>query len=176
MKKITAPLTDKDMQGLHAGDQIVISGILYTARDAAHKKMAELIKGKKPLPFNAKGSIIFYAGPTPARPGKPIGAIGPTTAKRMDSFAPQLYAKGVKATLGKGARSKEVKAAIKKYRAAYFVATGGAAALLAKKVKTAKVIAYPELGTEAIYQIEVKDFPAIVAIDSKGGDIFNEKL
>lgn len=163
---IKAPLSDKDINKLKAGDQVLISGTIYTARDAAHKRF-----GDKP-PFNVKGQILYYASPTPTPPGKIIGSIGPTTASRMDAFTPTLLKMGLKAMIGKGRRSKEVIEAIRKYKAAYFVVPGGVAALLSKHVKKARVIAYPELGAEAVLELEVIDFPSIVAIDSKGNNLF----
>ena len=153
----------QDFSKLKAGDKILLSETIYVARDQAHKRG---------IPFDVQGKIIFYAGPTPAKPGKIIGAIGPTTSSRMDPFTPQLYDKGLKATIGKGQRSQEVIEAIKRNRAVYFVALGGAAALLSKHVLSAKVMAYPELGPEAILELQVKDFPVWVAIDSKGNSIF----
>lgn len=166
--KISAPLSDKDVEALKAGDQVLISGKIYTARDAAHMRF-----GDNP-PFDVKGQILYYASPTPTPPGKIIGSIGPTTASRMDAFTPALLKQGLKGMIGKGRRSREVIEAIKKYKAVYFVVPGGVAALLSKHVKEAKVIAYPELGTEAVLELEVADFPAIVAIDSKGGNLFEE--
>jgi len=162
MKNLTTPLSPDQLKDLKSGDPVLISGILYVARDAAHQKG---------LPFEVKDQIIFYAGPTP---GNPIGSIGPTTSKRMDPFTIPLLEKGLKGTIGKGKRSDEVKAAFEKYKAVYFVATGGVAALLAKTIVKAETIAYPELGPEAILKLEVKDFPAIVAYDIYGGDIFEK--
>lgn len=164
---IKPPLSDKDINKLKAGDQVLISGTIFTARDAAHKKF-----GTEP-PFDLKGAIIYYASPTPTRPGKVIGSIGPTTSSRMDAFTPNLLKKGLKGMIGKGFRGKEVIAAIKKYRAVYFVVPGGTAALLSLQVKKASILAYPELRSEAVYELEVANFPAIVAIDSRGGNIFD---
>jgi fumarate hydratase subunit beta len=164
---IKTPLSEKDVNKLKAGDQVLISGTLYTARDAAHAKF-----GAKP-PFNIKGAVIYYASPTPTPPSKVIGSIGPTTSSRMDAFAPALLKQGLKAMIGKGRRGKEVVAAIKKYKAVYFVVPGGTAALLSKHVKKATILAYPELGAEAVHQLEVANFPAIVAIDAKGKDLFD---
>ena len=165
MKKIfKTPLDAKTIKSLKAGDRVLISGTLYVARDAAHKKG---------ISFNVKGQIIFYAGPTP---GKPIGSIGPTTSSRMDPFTIPLLEKGLAGMIGKGARGEEIKKAIKKYKAVYFVVTGGAAALLGGTVKKSEVIAYPELGPEAILKIEVLNFPAIVAYDSSGGDLFEQGI
>jgi len=163
------PLTNKDIEKLKAGDRVMITGTIYTARDAAHQKF-----GDQP-PFDIKGAIIYYASPTPTPPGKIIGSIGPTTASRMDAFAPALLKKGLKVMIGKGNRGKEVIAAIKKNKAVYLVVPGGVAALLSKHVKRSTVIAYPELGPEAVLQLEVVNFPAIVAIDAKGNNVF-EKL
>ena len=166
IKKLSAPLTNKDIQSLGVGDQVLISGKIYTARDAAHREF----KGNPP--FDVKGQILYYASPTPTKPKAVIGSIGPTTSSRMDAFTPELLKKGLKATIGKGTRGREVVAAMKKYKAVYLVVPGGAAALLAKHVKKAKVLAYPELGPEAVLELEVVDFPAIVAIDSKGRSLF----
>jgi fumarate hydratase subunit beta len=162
MKEIRTPLDAKTIKSLKAGERVLVSGRLYVARDAAHKLG---------LPFDVKGEVIFYAGPTP---GNPIGSIGPTTASRMDPFTLPLMKKGLAGTIGKGARSKEIKTAIRKYRSVYLVATGGAAALLSKTVRKSEVVAYPELGPEAVLKIEVEKFPAIVAYDSHGGDIFEQ--
>lgn len=184
MKTLLTPLTSDKVSRLNAGDIVYITGTIYTARDAAHKKMTESIKRRKSLPphqnfwcggvpFDLKDQIIYYAGPTPAKKGMPIGSCGPTTSSRMDSYTVPLLEKGLKGMLGKGKRSEEVIRAIKKFKAVYFIAVGGAAALLATKIKKAKVIAYPELGTEAIRELELKDFPVIVAIDCKGENIFD---
>jgi len=163
---LKAPLSDKEIDQLKAGDEVLISGKIYTARDAAHMRF-----GDSP-PFDVKGQVLYYASPTPTPPGKVIGSIGPTTASRMDSFTPALLKQGLKGMIGKGRRSKEVIEAMKKYKAVYFVVPGGAAALLSKHVKKSRVIAYPELGAEAVLELEVADFPAIVAIDAKGNDLF----
>ncbi len=162
------PLTDKDVKALKAGDKVTISGVIYAARDSAHR-----LFGKKP-PFDPNGAILYYASPTPTRKGQVIGSIGPTTATRMDPFTPGLLKAGVKVTIGKGRRSQEVIDAMKKYKAAYLVVAGGIAALLARHVKKANTIAYPELGPEAVLELEVHNFPAIVAIDCKGGDLFEK--
>lgn len=159
MKKLKFPIQKKDVLSLKAGEQVLISGRLYTARDAAHKKG---------LPMDLKGQAIYYVGPTPARKGKVIGSAGPTTSSRMDKYTPALLKKGLAAMIGKGKRSPEVISAIIKNRAVYFAAVGGAGAYLSKRIVSSKVVAYPELGTEAVRQIEVKDFPAVVAIDPKG--------
>ena len=173
---IKTPLSEKDVKKLKVGDKVLVSGKVYTARDAAHKKLIELIKSGKKLPIDLKGQIIYYCGPTPAKPGKVIGAAGPTTSGRMDGYAEPLIKLGLKATIGKGRRSAEVREALKRYKAVYFAATGGAGALLSKRIKNAKVAAYPELGPEAIYELELKDFPVIVANDIHGRDIFEEGM
>ena len=174
--KITAPLTDSDVEKLRVGDKVLVSGVIYTARDSAHKKMLELIdQGKaNELPFDLKGQVIYYVGPTPAKPGAVIGSAGPTTAGRMDAFTPKLLELGIKATIGKGGRTPEVVEAMQKYKAVYLAAVGGAAALIARSIKKVEVIAYPELGPEAVRRMEVEDFPAIVVNDIFGGDLFTE--
>ena len=166
VKKITTPLEKKEVKKLKAGDKVLLSGIIYTARDAAHKRMV------KRLPFDLKGQIIYYTGPTPAPPGKIIGSCGPTTSYRMDFYTPTLLRLGLKGMIGKGDRSQEVIAAIKKYQAIYFVAFGGCGALYSQFVKKAELIAYPDLGCEAILKLEVEDFPLIVGIDSYGKNIY----
>jgi len=166
MIKFNTPIDDKEVAALKIGDEVLISGKIYTARDSAHK-----LFGNKP-PFNPKGAILFYASPTPTPPGALIGSIGPTTSTRMDSFTPNLLKMGIKITIGKGRRSPEVKAAIKRNKGVYLVVPGGVAATLSKYVKKSTIIAYLELGPEAVLELEVKDFPTIVAIDSKGNDLF----
>jgi len=173
LKKITTPLTDKVIKSLKIGDKVLISGLVYTARDAAHKRLTFDIKK---LPLNLKDQIIYYCGPTPAMPGRQVGSAGPTTSGRMDGFIAPLLKAGLKGMIGKGPRSKEVRDLIKKYKAVYFVATGGAGALLARHIKSSKVVAYPDLGPEAIHEFEVLDFPVIVANDIKGRDIFEEGI
>lgn len=175
MRNLTTPLTKNKIISLNSGDIVSITGTIYTARDAAHKKMVESIKKRKSLPFDLKNQIIYYAGPTPAPKRMPIGSCGPTTSSRMDSYTVPLLERGLKGMIGKGKRNEEVIKAIKKFKSVYFIAVGGIGALLAAKVKKAKVIAYPELGTEAIHELEVKDFPVIVAIDCKGRNIFDRK-
>jgi len=170
-KKMTLPLTDKDIMSLKSGDKVLLTGVLYTARDAAHKRLTVDIK-KPPIPL--KGQTLYYCGPTPAMPGRPIGSAGPTTSSRMDTFTGQLLKAGIKAMIGKGQRSKETRELMKKHKVVYFAATGGAGALLAKHIKSAKIAAYPDLGPEAIYELKVVDFPVIVANDVKGHDIFEE--
>lgn len=170
--EVSVPIADRAARALKAGDEVKITGRLYTARDQAHRRLAGLITAGAPLPFEPRGEVIFYAGPTPAPPGRAIGVIGPTTSLRMDPYLEELLKRGLKGTIGKGHRSPEARAAIARYGAVYFVATGGAAAYLSRFVKGAELVAYPELGPEAIWRIEVEDFPATVAIDSKGRDLF----
>ncbi|MFQ5720952.1 MAG: Fe-S-containing hydro-lyase [Candidatus Aminicenantales bacterium] len=172
--KIETPVSDEEIAKLRAGDRVYISGYLYTGRDSAHKKLIELINQGKELPIDVKGQFIYYVGPTPARPGKAIGSAGPTTSYRMDSYAPTLHALGLKGTIGKGSRSEEVKESLKKYKAVYLAAVGGAGALISKSIETAEIVAYPELGPEAIRKIKVKDFPCIVINDMYGGDLYLE--
>lgn len=171
-KKITTPLSTEIVKSLKSGDRVFLSGKIYTARDAAHKRLIELLgKGEK-LPFDIKGQVIYYVGPTPAKPGYVIGSAGPTTSYRMDAYTPQLLSIGLKGMIGKGMRSDEVKEAIKKCKAVYFAAIGGLGALLSKRIKSVKVIAYDDLGPEAIREIEVEDFPLIVINDCKGNDLY----
>lgn len=174
MKKMISPLSRKEIKALKAGDEVLLSGVIFTARDAAHKRMDELIKKGKRLPMPLKGACIYYAGPTPARPGMAIGSCGPTTSSRMDAFTPELIKRGLVAMIGKGGRSEGVKKAIKRHGAVYFLATGGLGALLSTKVRSAKVVAYKDLGTEAIHRLVVEDFPLIVGIDPKGRDIYGK--
>ena len=173
LKKITTPLTEKVIKSLNMGDEVLISGTLYTARDAAHKRL--VFESKKP-PLDLKDQIIYYCGPTPAMPGRPVGSAGPTTSSRMDHFTEPLLKAGLKGMIGKGPRSKEIRDLMRKYKAVYFVATGGAGALLARHIKSSKVVAYADLGPEAIHEFEVLDFPVIVANDIKGRDIFEEGI
>jgi fumarate hydratase subunit beta len=172
--RIQTPVSDDVIEKLRAGDKVFITGTLLTGRDAAHKKLIDLIKEWKQLPVDIKGQLIYYVGPTPARPGKPIGSAGPTTSYRMDSYAPTLHALGLKGTIGKGSRSKEVKEALKKNKAVYLAAVGGAGALISKSIEGSEVMAYPELGPEAIIRLKVKDFPCIVINDMYGGDLYEE--
>jgi fumarate hydratase subunit beta len=172
--RIETPVSDETIEKLRTGDRVFITGYLYTGRDSAHKKLIELVKEGKDLPLDIKGQFIYYVGPTPARPGKPIGSAGPTTSYRMDSFAPTLHSMGLKGTIGKGSRNEEVKEALKKYKAVYLAAVGGAGALISKSIESAEVIAYPELGPEAIRRVKVKDFPCIVINDMYGGDLYEE--
>jgi len=173
-KKIVTPLSDEEIEKLRIGDRVLLSGKIYTARDAAHKKLVGLVKDNKPLPFDIKGQVIYYVGPAPAKPGYPIGPAGPTTSYRMDPYTPLLYANGLKATIGKGSRGQEVRDALKRYKAVYLAATGGVAALIAKSVKSCKVMAYEDLGSEAIMELKVTDFPCIVANDCFGNDLYDE--
>ncbi|MBU0686272.1 MAG: FumA C-terminus/TtdB family hydratase beta subunit [Candidatus Margulisbacteria bacterium] len=176
MKTIQVPINDvKELAQLKVGDKVLLTGTIITARDQAHKKLVETIKKGKKLPVNLKGQVIYYVGPSPARPGKVIGAAGPTTASRMDGFAPALYKAGVKITIGKGYRDQTVIKSCKANQSIYLVATGGAGALLSKHIKSAKIVAYGELGTEAIRELEISNFPAVVAIDTKGHYIFEVK-
>lgn len=172
--EITLPFSDEDLKKLSAGDEVLLSGTIYAARDAAHRKMYDLLEKGEPLPFNPKGAVIFYVGPTPARPGKIIGSAGPTTAGRMDLFSPRLFDEGIKAVIGKGVRSEEVKKSMVKNNAVYFAMVGGVAALAAEKITSAKTIAWGELGTEALREMTVEKMPLTVAIDTRGKDIYVE--
>ncbi len=172
VKRITTPLTADIVKTLKSGDRVLLSGKIYTARDAAHKRLVELIDRNERLPFDISGQVIYYVGPTPAKPGYVIGSAGPTTSYRMDAYTPKLLSIGLKGMIGKGMRSEEVKKAIKKYRAVYFAAIGGLGALLSKRVKSARVIAYDDLGPEAIRELEVEDFPLIVINDCYGNDLY----
>lgn len=173
-KQVTAPLTDEAVKSLHCGDRVNISGIIYTGRDAAHKIMCEAIgKGEK-LPVDWNGQVIYYAGPTPAKPGNVIGSCGPTTSGRMDAYSPKMMDQGLKGMIGKGPRSSEVVDAMKKHGAVYFAAIGGAAALIASSVKECQVIAYDDLGPEAVRCLRVENYPCIVVIDSEGNNLYEE--
>jgi fumarate hydratase subunit beta len=174
--RLSIPLRSEDLEKLRIGDRVLLNGIIYTGRDAAHKRLDQLIRNNEPLPFELQGQVIYYVGPTPAKPGKPIGSAGPTTSYRMDPYAPGLIARGIKGMIGKGARNREVREAMQKYKAVYFAAIGGAGALIARSIISAEVIAYPELGPEAIRKLEVKDFPVIVANDTHGGDLYDEGI
>ncbi|MCX5800523.1 MAG: Fe-S-containing hydro-lyase [Candidatus Eisenbacteria bacterium] len=174
VKRVSAPLTDNVVQDLRAGDEVFISGVIYAARDAAHKRMVDLLSKGEPLPFDIKGQVVYYAGPTPTRPGEVIGSAGPTTSYRMDPYAPILIQHGLKGMIGKGQRTEPVVEAMKKFKAVYFAAVGGAGALIARAVKANKIVAYEELGPEAVRMLEVVDFPVIVAQDCHGGDLFVE--
>jgi fumarate hydratase subunit beta len=174
MKKISTPLDSTKIRSLKAGQEVILSGTIYTARDQAHKRMVEAIESRKKLPLELKDAVIYYCGPTQTPKGKIIGACGPTTSSRMDAFTPVLLAKGLKGMIGKGGRSKEVKDAIKKYKGVYFVTYAGCGALLSKFVRSAKKVAYSDLGPEAILRLEVKDLPLIVAIDINGRSIYGQ--
>lgn len=171
---LTTPLTDEALAGLRAGDSVLITGTLLAARDAAHKRLAELIETGEPLPVDIAGKVIYYAGPSPAKPGKPIGSVGPTTSGRMDAYTPALLDLGLKGMIGKGYRNQAVKDAIIRNKAVYFASMGGAAALNAQRITAARVVAYEDLGPEAIRELDVVDFPAVVVNDIYGGDIYDE--
>ena len=173
-KKVRLPLTKDALSDLKAGDNVLLTGIIYAARDAAHKKMVEALEQGKPLPFDLSGQTIYFMGPSPARPGQPIGSAGPTTSGRMDGYSPRLMAEGLKGMIGKGMRSPAVKEAIKKHKAVYLAAIGGAGALISKSIKKVEVIAYEELGAEAIRRLDVEDFPVTVVNDIYGGDLYEE--
>ncbi len=174
MQKITSPISADVIENLRAGDQVLISGVIYVGRDAAHKRLVEALDRGDRLPFDLQGQTIYYMGPSPTKPGHVIGSAGPTTSGRMDAYTPRLLAAGLKAMIGKGSRSEAVKEAIKEYKAVYFAAAGGAAALIAKSITKAETIAYEELGPEAILRLEVKDFPAVIINDIYGGDLYQE--
>lgn len=169
---INAPLSKEDVAKMKVGDYVYITGTIYTARDAAHKRMYEALQNDQPLPIEMEGNVIYYMGPSPAREGRPIGSAGPTTASRMDKYAPSLLDLGLRGMIGKGKRTEAVKDAIVKNGAVYFAAVGGAGALLSKSILKSEVIAYDDLGTEAIRRLEVKDFPVIVVIDKDGNDLY----
>ncbi len=171
--RLSTPFTKEDIKDLKAGDKVYLSGTIYTARDAAHKRMQESLDNGDPLPFDVNGNVIYYMGPSPARPGHPIGSAGPTTAGRMDKYTPKLLDLGLLGMLGKGKRSPEVHYAIIRNGAVYFAAIGGAGALLSKCIKNSEILAYEDLGTEAIRKLTVEDLPCIVAIDPEGNDIYN---
>ena len=175
-KYVTTPLTDDDIESLHAGERVRITGVIYTARDAAHARLFPLLERGETLPFDVKGQIIYYTGPSPARPGDVAGAIGPTTASRMDKFTPKLLEAGLKATIGKGYRGDAVKAALQQYRAVYFGTVGGAGALLSTYIRKLEIVAYDDLGTEAIRRLEVEKFPTIVLNDAHGGDLYRDGM
>ncbi len=169
---LEAPFTDEMIKSLKAGDMVYISGTVYTGRDAAHKRLCEMIERGESMPFNFEGQAIYYAGPCPAKPGKPIGSVGPTTGGRMDAYSPLLIKKGLRVMIGKGSRSEEVIDLLKEHTGVYFAAIGGAAALMARCVVSSEVIAFDELGTEAIRKLQVDQLPVIVAIDSEGNDSY----
>jgi fumarate hydratase subunit beta len=173
-KRITLPLTDEILEDLKAGDNLLLTGVIYVARDAAHKRMVEALDQGKPLPFDIKGATLYYMGPSPARPGRVIGSAGPTTSGRMDAYAPRLIAEGLKGMIGKGLRSKAVKDVIVKHKAVYLGGIGGAGAIMSKSIKKAEVVAYEELGAEALRRLEVEDFSVTVINDVYGGDLYEE--
>ena len=170
--RLEPPLSEDDVRGLKAGQEVLISGVVYSARDMAHKRLCAAIESGEQLPFELDGAVIYFLGPTPARPGQVIGAAGPTTSSRMDAFSPTLIEHGLRAMIGKGYRGREVRDALNKYGAVHFAAIGGAGALLSKKIVSAEVVAYEDLGTEAIRKLQLKDFPAVVAYDSHGSSVY----
>jgi fumarate hydratase subunit beta len=174
LRSVTTPLDENTLAELRAGDKVTVTGVLYTARDMAHKRLVEALKKGDTLPFDLTGQVIYYMGPAPAKPGQVIGSAGPTTSGRMDIYTPALLAAGLKGMIGKGNRSETVKQAIKQYKAVYFAATGGAGALIARSIKKADILAYEDLGTEAIRRLEVEQLPVIVVDDIYGGDLYEE--
>jgi fumarate hydratase subunit beta len=173
-KEVRLPLTDEVIAGLRAGDSLLLTGVLYTARDAAHRRLVEAMDRGEPLPFDIRGLTLYYLGPSPAPPGRVIGAAGPTTSARLDPYTPRLLAAGLKAMIGKGERSAEVKKAMKRHGAVYLAAVGGAGALLSRSIVKAEVVAYADLGPEAVLRLEVADFPVTVINDVHGGDLYVE--
>ncbi|MBI2875492.1 MAG: Fe-S-containing hydro-lyase [Candidatus Tectomicrobia bacterium] len=171
---LTTPLSEEDVSRLRIGDRVLLNGVLYTARDAAHARLVALLDRGEELPIDLRGQVIYFAGPSPAKPGKVIGSIGPTTGSRMDAYSPKLIARGLKGMIGKGSRAPQVIEAMVQYKSVYFGATGGAAALLAKAVKKSQVVAYEDLGPEAIVRLEVENFPVVVINDTQGGDLYRE--
>jgi len=169
-------LSNEDVEKLKVGNKVLLNGVIYTARDAAHKRLVEVLEKEEKLPFNPEGQVIYYVGPAPAKPGKVIGPAGPTTSYRMDPYAISLMKVGVKGMIGKGSRSQKVKKAMRKYKAVYFAAIGGATALLSEHIKKAEIMAYEDLGTEAIRRLEVENLPVIVVNDAKGGDLYEEGI
>ena len=170
--KLTSPFSEAAARSLKAGDRVLFTGVIWTGRDAAHKRLVDALDRGEKLPFDLKGALVYYVGPSPAPPGRPIGAAGPTTSYRMDSYAPRLHALGLKGSIGKGKRNDAVKASLKEYRAVYLGATGGAGALLSQRITDAKVIAYEDLGPEAIRELTVRDFPVLVINDCHGGELY----
>ena len=176
IKRLQLPLSENDIKNLRSGDKVELSGIIYTGRDAAHKRLVELINESKPLPIDLNGGTIYYVGPTPAKPGRPIGSAGPTSSYRMDPFALSLLESGLKIMIGKGPRSDEYKDLLVKYKAVYLSAIGGAAASISESVKSCELVCYEDLGAEAIYKLEVENFFAIVTYDIYGNDLFKEGI
>jgi len=174
--KVTTPLNEDVISTWRSGDKILISGIIYTGRDAAHKRLVELIDKGESLPFDVKGQIIYFVGPTPARPGRAVGSAGPTTSYRMDAYSPRLIEKGLKGMIGKGSRSKEVIEAMMKHKCVYMTAVGGAGALISRCIKSSEIIAYDDLGPEAVRKMEVENLPAIVVNDTSGNDLYQEGI
>jgi fumarate hydratase subunit beta len=172
--RLTTPITEDDVRQLKIGDHVLVSGVIYTARDAAHNRMVQTLKEGGQLPIDLKGQLIYYVGPTPARPGRASGAFGPTTSMRMDPFTPRLLQEGLKACMGKGNRGPEVQEALKKYTAVYLMAVGGAGAMLSQFIRKVEVVAYEDLGTESLKRVEVENFPAVVMDDCEGRDLLNE--
>ncbi len=172
--RITAPMTEETARSLRAGDRVLISGVVYTARDAAHKRIVEALETGGELPFDLEGQIIYYVGPCPAKPGQALGSCGPTTSGRMDPYTPAILARGLRGMIGKGSRSPAVVEAMKEHGAVYFAAIGGAGALAAKRVRKAELVAYEDLGPEAVRRLEVEDFPAVVCIDTLGNNLYEE--
>jgi fumarate hydratase subunit beta len=175
IRKLQAPLVDSDVRSLKAGDEVLISGVVYTARDMAHKRLCEAIEAGRELPFELAGAIIYFVGPTPASPGSVIGAAGPTTSSRMDPFSPMLVTNGLKAMIGKGYRGEALREALKEYGAVHLATLGGAGALLSKHIVASEVIAYEDLGTEAVRKLQVVDFPAVVAYDCYGNSVYKQE-
>jgi fumarate hydratase subunit beta len=171
---LTTPLTDEIIEQLHAGDKVSITGVIYVGRDAAHKRLVAALDAGQPLPFDPQGQIIYYMGPSPAKPGDPIGSAGPTTSGRMDAYTPRMLEAGLKGMIGKGNRSPAVRDAIRKHKAVYMAATGGAGALIAKSIKKSETVAFSELGAEAVLRLDVDGFPAIVVNDIYGGDAYED--
>jgi fumarate hydratase subunit beta len=171
---VQLPLSDEVVETLHAGDELLLTGVIYVGRDAAHKRMVETLEAAEQLPVDLKGQIIYFMGPTPARPGKIIGSAGPTSSYRMDTYSPRLMAEGLKGMIGKGMRSREVKEAMKQYKAVYLGAIGGAGALISRCIRKVEIVAYDDLGAEALRRIVVQDFPVTVVIDIYGGDLYEE--
>jgi fumarate hydratase subunit beta len=172
--KIQLPLKDADLERLHAGDHVLLSGVIYSARDAAHKRMIAALEKSESLPIDVRGQVIYYVGPTPARPGRVIGSSGPTTSMRLDGYTPALLEAGLKGIIGKGGRGRAVRDALKKHKAVYFLAVGGTGALLSRRIKKVDIVAYEDLGTEAMRRMEVEDFPAIVVNDIQGNDLLEQ--